>query len=287
MNNIKGIILDVDGVIVGEKIDFNSPWPNTDVIKCLREIRQKGIVISLLTAKPHFSIEKIILDAGLDNLHITDGGAVIIDPINNRVFQKHLIDSKVSKEIVKTLIENDVYTEFYNVDGYFIDKSQETEITKVHTHILQRDPFIVDSLVSESEKQEITKIMPISKDEDDKERIASILNQFEDRLQISWGIHPIALPHQFGIITAQGVSKREGAIQISKETNISFENMLGVGDSTSDWKFIELCNFVSAMGNSQEELKKLVVSKGIKNSFVSPSVDENGIIGVFNHFHLI
>ncbi|WKZ25257.1 MAG: HAD hydrolase family protein [bacterium] len=77
------------------------------------------------------------------------------------------------------------------------------------------------------------------------------------------------------------------AIKISKETNISFENMLGVGDSTRDWKFIELCKFVSAMGNSQEELKKLVLSKGSNNSYIAPSVDENGIIDVFKHFSLI
>ncbi len=85
MNNIKGIILDVDGVIVGEKIGFNSPWPHIDVINKLKEIRNKGISISLCTAKPHFSISKIIKDAGLDNYHIADGGAVIINPVNRKI----------------------------------------------------------------------------------------------------------------------------------------------------------------------------------------------------------
>ena len=58
MKKIKGIILDVDGVIIGEKIDFNSPNPHIDVINKLRKIRKKGISISLCTAKPHFSIDK-------------------------------------------------------------------------------------------------------------------------------------------------------------------------------------------------------------------------------------
>lgn len=35
MQDIKGIILDVDGVIVGEKIGFNSPNPNLEVIETL------------------------------------------------------------------------------------------------------------------------------------------------------------------------------------------------------------------------------------------------------------
>ncbi len=67
MNKIQGIILDVDGVIVGEKIGFNSPNPHIDVISKLKELRNKGISISLCTAKPHFSIGTIIKDAGLNN----------------------------------------------------------------------------------------------------------------------------------------------------------------------------------------------------------------------------
>src|SRR3989338_9450622 len=75
---IKGIILDIDGVIIGQKIGFNSPSPHPDVIRALREIRLKGIFISLCTAKPHFAVDDIINLAKLDNLHISDGGSVII-----------------------------------------------------------------------------------------------------------------------------------------------------------------------------------------------------------------
>ena len=38
MDKVKGIILDVDGVIVGEKIGFNSPNPHIDVINKLPNI---------------------------------------------------------------------------------------------------------------------------------------------------------------------------------------------------------------------------------------------------------
>ncbi len=86
---IKGIILDIDGVIVGEKIGFNSPNPHIEVIKKLKEIREQGIVIVLCTAKPHYSIQTIINEAKLNNLHITNGGGVIIDPIDN-IFLKKL-----------------------------------------------------------------------------------------------------------------------------------------------------------------------------------------------------
>ena len=98
MKSIKGIILDVDGVIVGEKIGFNSPNPNIHVINKLKEIRKKGTPISLCTAKPHFSIGKIIKEAELNNYHIADGGSVIINPIDNTIVKKHVMDKKKEKE---------------------------------------------------------------------------------------------------------------------------------------------------------------------------------------------
>jgi len=113
---IKAIILDVDGVIVGEKIGFNSPYPHPDVINRLKSIKQKGISISLCTAKPHYSIQKIIDDAGLNNLHVTNGGGVVIDPIDNIMLKKHIIDKEQSKKVIKQYLDNNVYIEFYSVD---------------------------------------------------------------------------------------------------------------------------------------------------------------------------
>lgn len=281
---IKAIILDVDGVIVGEKIGFNSPWPHPDVIKLLKQIKSSGISISLCTAKPHFSIDKIIEDAGLSNTHITDGGGVIIDPIQKKVVKKHLIKPQSTKEVIEMLINNQIYTEFYTVDDYFIQTSQKPKITEQHRHILQQKPKIVKSLATESLSQEITKIMPIAKDEKDKQRVSELLQPFEDRLKVSWGIHPVALPLQFGIVTALGISKKQGAIEISKTVKVPFKEMLAVGDSASDWQFIELCKYGGAMGNASDELKEKVLSKGEEYSLVGSGVDENGIIPILAHF---
>ena len=283
---IKAIILDVDGVIVGEKIGFNSPYPHPDVINRLKSIKQKGISISLCTAKPHYSIQKIIDDAGLNNLHVTNGGGVVIDPIDNIMLKKHIIDKEQSKKVIKQYLDNNVYIEFYSVDEYFIQESQRSGLTKTHIHILQRDPHIVSSLVDGSQKQDIVKIMPIAKNEDDKKRLIELFEPFKNDLTLSWGIHPIALPHLFGIITAKGISKKQAALENANSIRVKPEEMLGVGDSTSDWQFIETCGYAGAMGNASEELKQLVCSKGKENSFIGKSVDENGILDIFNYLSL-
>ena len=279
---VKGIILDVDGVIVGEKIGFNSPWPHPEVIKKLKDIKSKGVFISLSTAKPHFAIDKIINDAGLDNLHITDGGGVIIDPIDKEIIKKHTIEKLTAKKLISNYIEAGIYTEFYTVDDYFIQKNQVSKITRQHTHILQKKPKIVGSLTTKSLSQEITKLMPIAEDEKDKERLTQLFDPFKNKLTLSWGVHPVALPLQFGIVTAPGISKKNGAIDISESEHISFNNIVGVGDSESDWQFIQLCKYAGAVGNASDELKELVQSK--KDSYIGPGVDENGIINILDHF---
>jgi len=282
---IKGIILDVDGVIVGEKIGYNSPWPHPDVITELKRVRSLGIPITLCTAKPHFSIDKIIMDAGLDNLHIADGGGVIIDPIDNKIVQENNLNPDSARKIIKELLKQNVYTEFYTVDNYYIQKSQVTEdITPGHRHVLQQDPIIVDDLVDEVSKQRITKVVPIALDENDKERVVEIMSQYDDLVKTSWGVHPVILPLQFGIVTAHGISKKEAAITIAKTLNISMSDYLGVGDSPSDWQFIELCGYAGAMGNAKQELKDLVGSKESGKYIVGDSVDTNGIIKILQRF---
>lgn len=284
MKEIKGVILDVDGVIIGEKIGFNSPNPHIDVINKLREIRNKGISISLCTAKPHFSIGKIIKDAKLNNYHIADGGSVIINPIDNTIVKKHIMDKKKVKDILEMYIANDVYTEFYTVDNYFIQKSQKCDITPKHIHILQENPVILNDIANESIKYDVTKIMPIALDEDDQNRVTELFEKMNTGLTLSWGIHPVANPLKFGIITAPGISKKQGAIEIANNMNIPLENILAVGDSTSDWQFIELCGYGAAMGNASRKLKEYVKTKKEGHFYIGEDVDKNGIIKILNYF---
>lgn len=285
---IKAIISDVDGVIIGEKIGYNSPHPHPDVTEALKRVREKGITVSLCTAKPHYAIAEEIKGSNLHNPHIADAGAVIIDPIDNIIVAKHVLDKGgLVKEILQKLIQANVYVEIYTVDDYFIQKDQVSEITQKHTHILQREPKMLTDMVADSSNYDVTKIMPIAKDSEDKTRVAKILEKFILKASISWGVHPVALPLQFGIITPLGSSKKEGAEAIVKTLGISFDEVLGIGDSTSDWSFIQLCGYGSTLANGTKDLKELIKSKEEGKYFISNgSVDENGLLEILKHFGL-
>lgn len=279
----KAIVLDVDGVIIGEKKGVNTPHPHMEVMRFLKNTRASGVPVILCTAKPAFAIEYEVKEAKLNNPHIADGGGLLVDNQGN-VYQKYTLNAELSKQIISHLLENNVYTEVYTADDYYIQSSQQCEITDQHTFVLQRKPQIVDSLISFCDHHEITKIMQVVQNESNKPFGEQVFTPFADKASMVWAVHPPILPLQFGIITAQGISKPDGVKQISDILQIPLDNMLAVGDSTSDWRFMSLCGYVGAMGNASDKLKELVRTKGAERYIIGDTVDNNGIINIIKWY---
>ncbi len=286
MNKIKGIILDVDGVLIGGKKDYNWPNPNPQVIQTLKSLRANGMLISLCTGKGTFSIKSIVEEARLDNVHIGDGGAIVIDFLHNKVIDQHIIEKNTVRKTVALLQQQKIYVELYTKDGYYIQKDFVGDKTAKHKAILNKDPNIVSSLVEISDQLNIVKIMPIANDELDKQRIIDLISKETKELPLQWGVHPTALPYQFGIITAKGISKKQAAQVISKYSKIPLNEMLGIGDGMSDWNFMEILGYAGAMGNGSQELKNKITTKG-EYGFIGKSVDENGVLDILRHFCVI
>lgn len=283
---IKGIILDVDGVIVGSKRGINNPMPHHEVIAALKHLREQGIPVSLCTGKGTFAIKEIVETAHLNNFHIGDGGAVVMDFLNTVVIEKHCVGRAIAKKILAVLLSRGTYVELYTVDGYFIAKDAVSEITTKHTEILGRKPALVDSLSDVVATMDVVKIMPVAKDEKHKQEIIDALAPYGNTISFQWGLHPTALPYRFGIVTAPGISKKSAALIIARHTGIPLAQTLGVGDGLTDWNFLEVCGFAGAMGNASEDLKKLVAGRPKGTYYIGPGVDDNGVLDIFLKFGL-
>ncbi|MCI8285839.1 MAG: HAD hydrolase family protein [Firmicutes bacterium] len=279
----KAIILDVDGVIIGEKKGVNTPHPHTDVMAKMKEVRASGVPVVLCTAKPAFAIEYEIKEACLDNPHIADGGGLLVDN-TGKVYEKYTLETGLAKEVIQTLFSKKVYTEVYTADDYIIQADQEGDITDKHAFVLQRRPQVVESLLDFCDTHEISKIMQVVADESWKPFGDEVFSPFKERSTMVWAVHPPILPLQFGIITALGISKPQGVINIAKILDIPLENILAVGDSTSDWKFMSLCGFAGVMENGTNELKELAKSKGEGQYIIGGHVDKNGILGILDWY---
>ena len=282
---INGLILDIDGVISGDRKGYNWPDPHPEVIKAIKTIHAKGIPISLCTGRGSFGMHHIVELLELDNPHVGDGGAVVIDVLANKIIDAHYIDRTISKAIVTKLQENHLYLELYTVDGYMIQQGTAREITQKNTAVLRNEPNQVLSLFKEASTRDLIKIMPIANGPAEKELVIRLFEPYKNQLTIQWGTHPSADPYEFGIITKKGVSKRTAAQKLAQSMNLDLNDVLGVGDTITDWDFIQLCGYAGAMKNATDDLKRNVLTK--KHSVIGGSVDNNGLLDIFRHFKLI
>lgn len=283
---IKAIIIDIDGVIVGNKTGINFPIPHKEVITKLKELRAKGLPIILCTAKFNLAILEIIEQAQLNNPHITDGGALIIDPLDNKIIKKYVIDKNIVEECTKNYLKENIYFELYTPETYFIQDSQVSDFTPKRTSILQVKPTIVDSLFDIAKGENIIKMIAFAKNDNDMPRLENVFTQFKDKINIVWSFHPYTKPARPLIITALNVSKANAAKETLKNLGISFNDVLGIGDTSGDWNYMKLCNYVATMENGDDKIKELVKTKDKGNYFIAPHVDDNGIFDILKHFSL-
>jgi hydroxymethylpyrimidine pyrophosphatase-like HAD family hydrolase len=93
------------------------------------------------------------------------------------------------------------------------------------------------------------------------------------------------VPRRPCVITAAGVSKEHAARKVTGYLGLSFDNILGVGDSPADWNFMQLCKYVATVGNDTT-LQRLVESKGPAHYFHATSVNDHGLLQILEHFGL-
>lgn len=273
----------MDGVIVGHKVGVNFPYPNQKVISALKKVRQKGIPIVLCSGKYYPVIEPIILQANLNNPHITDAGSLIINPITKEVYPFNIKTDLISR-IIKACLQNNIHIEMYSVDNYFTQKNIGSETLPQRIAILQKNPVIVESLAEEAKKHAVIKLITVSRDEQEKSETKKVLDQFQKQVTFTRTMHPSTKEWEYCVITSTEASKAHAAKSVAKKLSISLENTLGVGDTLSDWEFMQFCSYAAAMEDGALELKKLVESKGSGKYLIAPSVNEDGMLNILDYF---
>ncbi len=286
MTMVKLIIMDVDGVIVGHKKGVNFPYPSPKVLSALKKVRQIGIPVVLCSGKYHPVIEPIILQANLDNPHITDAGSLIINPIAKEVYSFN-IETVLVSSIINVCLQNYIHTEMYSIDDYFTQKNIGGEILPQRIAILQRNPIVVESLAKEAEKHNVIKLIIVSRNEEERRKTEKILEKFQGQITSTWTMHPSTKEWEYCVITSTEASKAHAARTVAEELGISFEETLGVGDTLGDWEFMKLCGYAATMEDASPELKRLVESKGEGKYFVGPSVNDDGILKILDYFLML
>jgi len=288
LEKINWVILDVDGVLLGEKEGFNYPHPHEKVIDSIAAARKSGVQVTLCTGKPIYSLEKVVRDAQLTGPHIGDNGSVIFDVLAGTAVAKKTLPVSISTRLVAELLDVGVSLEVHDgLDYYFQTGSISPSLLEKRIRLMHKEPVMADSLLDAVRGKALTKVTAFAYSESEKPRVEKIYEKYASQLSLVWNFVPVTNPIQYGMITAKGVSKGYAVGQVAKALGLDFKAALGVGDGIIDWDFISKCRYGCAMGNAVPKLKELIKTKGEENYFIATHVDDHGVIDAFRHFGLL
>lgn len=251
MKNYKLIVTDMDGTVLGE--DHRMTDGNK---KALKEAEKNGVKVVFATGRFHDSAKEHI--DFLENIMpiISSNGSIIKHPITNEVLYSNFIDKEVSIEIVEILEKHNVkyqaYTDEIILQKYetedemrmmkeFIEKtfSDKTEIS--FKKDLRED--IRNSNVLKFNIMEIDKPDLIDKVRVDLELVKNIevTSSWKDNLEVM----------------SEGSHKGNAVEYLCELLDIDREHIIAFGDNYNDLSMIEFAGTGVAMGNAEDDVKKI------------------------------
>ncbi|MDO8583339.1 MAG: HAD family hydrolase [bacterium] len=287
---IKAVVLDIDGVIVGTKKGVNFPHPSKKISEILRKINESGTPVVFITAKTSFAASGNIKHVGIDSLHVSDGGAVIFNPVKDKIISIHPL-SKENVNKILSITGNDILVNLFTLDNYFIAKNLKenkrfSDFIKRYNEFMERIPVVANDLKEVSGKEKIIKANIVALDDQERSKITELITNAHIDISFKWTGNPHIAPTQIMSITSFGISKRESIKKVAQNLGVYLDEMLGVGDTIQDWDFLEICGYKATLANGTKELKdKFDFSN--KRQFMGKHVDEDGLIDIFKHFKLI
>lgn len=279
--------LDVDGVIVGER----HPLPSPKTLSALSDANKTGTKIILTTAKPNFSedIRAICQGAELANYHITFAGGLISNPFSQEVLQKATLDKRVVLDLRNLFLKELIFTEFETSEAYYLQVMKRLPASYFDTIAGARvtlfgKKYSTVFLEHELPLAQIVKIIVAANDDVQKKKILDLLTPYQQYIDFQWAQTPQTGTTWWGMITTKGISKRSSVKKVSEHYGVRLSDCLAVGDSVSDWEFMELCGYKATVKNAPSTLQTKLRTSKKSRTFVGPSTDEEGIVTILQHF---
>lgn len=281
---IKALVLDIDGVVIGNLPGINFPYPSKKVSFSLKKIHNVGIPVSFLTGKTTFAAWQNLSKIGIDNPHIADGGAVIFNPVQGKIIKQESLSNVSIQKLINLL--PDSYINFFTTENYYLLESSKNDYTPIYSKFIGKVPVLINSFDEIFTHKEISKLNISSFNLDDKEKVNAALDKLTEEFNFSWSRGPNTGEVETAVVTSKSASKKQGVKYLAQYLGVDLKDVLGVGDTIHDWDFIEICGYKGAMGNATEELKSKFDFKNDKQ-FLGGNVNEDGIIKILEHFNLI
>lgn len=234
----KLVALDIDGTTLNSRHEISAEtekWINTAL--------KEGVHVCFSTGRSIRSVYPYLLQLGLKTPVVTvNGSEVWSEPDQLKI--RHLMDVDIVKQMHKIAVELDVWYWAYTVEGLFNNEKWAENADALHW-------------------------MKFGFQTEDEQKLQHIRHILQ-----SWGTLEITNSSPINLeLNPKGISKASGLQEVCRLLNINMSQVVAMGDSLNDIAMIQAVGLGVAMGNAQEEVKRVA-------DFTTATNDEDGVAQV-------
>ena len=236
----KAIISDLDGTL------FNSRHTVSDYTsKVVKKLSRKGIKFFIATGRHYSDIAHLRKKLDLDTFFISSNGARVHDSDGKLILENN-IDHDISKKILSIDVDENIYTNMYKGDQWFISKEFEM-LKKFHSESNFSYTLTDFSKLGNCEAMKIFYLCEQEKLLVDLEK--KLKKHFSELVNITF-----SSPNCLEIMN-KGVSKGVSISKILEIEDISLEHTIAFGDGFNDYEMLKTVGKGLIMGNAHSRLK--------------------------------
>lgn len=246
MKDIKIIMSDVDGTLVGNKYKVVTPR----TIEAIKQCREKGIIFGLATGRPIQSclnsLEKWGIE-GLIDIIVGMNGGHIIDYRLQTENTFHQLDGKYIKEIMEYFKEFDI-TFCVHRDGMILSDRKDEWVKQLA--LSDKLPLKVvgkENIYKDSQSKLVIVCNPEYMS-DIQKKCDSFSSEYYRGFQTGDDLFEYMDPR---------VSKSEGVQFVVENHNLTMENLLAFGDANNDYEMIRDSGVGVVMENGSDLTKSV------------------------------
>lgn len=272
--NYKLVCVDMDGTLLNSEKKISDR-----TIEAVKRADEKGVHIVICTGRLFTSAEYYADLLGIKTPIISANGAYIREKDRDEVIYKSILGKENCKRILSIVKRYDLCPNFHTPDSILTDRvdSPYSAYMKLGSEAPENKNIKINIIDNWEEaftkyEDEITKAITVDKD------LAKLKEAKEELLSIDELEVVSSFTTNFEVMM-KGVSKGRAVDILAGYYNLTKEEVICIGDNENDATMIEYAGLGVAMGNSEEEIKKIA-------DFITDSNDEDGVAKVIEKFIL-
>lgn len=263
---IKLIACDLDGTLLDSNHDVTAD--NRQVIE---DLKNKDIPFVIATGRIYPSAAEFSKDLGLKTPIIACNGAVIKDPVENKIIKDYPVETNKMLELIKICKKHDIYFHIYTIDTVYAERNER--LILMYNEWKEKDPM--RSLVKTAVVKDITSVI--------KENVvyklgiyvdeAGAQDAYEEMVQVEGITSCFSLSTLVDIFNVEA-SKGIAVDVLADMYGYSKEEIMALGDNENDISMLESAGLGIAMADARDKVKAAAneITESNDNSGVSIAI---------------